>query len=97
MTEISKNTKKLIDMSKAERKAYNEVKAAARKEPEFFKDAAEKRTDKVIKALRTVGFMGKYNGTDEQKDNIVLAIDKAVSDMKSELYQESKKKGTFKL
>ena len=97
MVNTPTDKKKLTDMSKAERKAYNEVKAAARKEPEFFKDTAEKRTDKVIKALRTVGFMGKYNGTDEQKESIITAIDNAVDDMKSALYKESKKKESFKL
>ena len=97
MVDTNDNKKKLANMSKSERKAYNLDKAEKRKQPEFFKDTAEKRTDKVIKALRTVGFMGKYNGTDEQKENIMTAIDNAVSDMKSALYQESKKKESFKL
>ena len=97
MAEQKDNKKKLTDMSKTERKAYNDEKAEARKTNEFFKDTAEKRTDKVIKALRTVGFMGKYAGTDEQKENIITAIDNAVIDMKSALYKESKKKETFKL
>ena len=97
MANTQKNKVKLEDMTKEERKVYNEKMAIARKTPEFFKDTAEKRTDKVIKALRTVGYMGKYNGNDEQKENIINAIDAAVSDMKSALYQESKKKESFKL
>ena len=97
MSNTQKNKVKLEDMTPEQRKAYNLKMAEKRKQPEFFKDTAEKRTDKVIKALRTVGFMGKYNGTDEQKESIVTAIDNAVSDMKSTLYQESKKKESFKL
>ena len=97
MANTQKNKVKLEDMNPEERKAYNEKMADARKTNEFFKNTAEKRTDKAIKALRTVGFMGKYNGTDEQKENIVIAIDTAVSEMKSALYKESRKKETFKL
>ena len=97
MANTNSDKKKLTDMSKTERKTYNKEKAAARKTPEFFKDTAEKRVDKAIKALRTVGFMGKYNGTDEQRESIVTAIDTAVSNMKTALYQESKKKESFKL
>jgi hypothetical protein len=97
MANTQKNKEKLKDMNPDERKAYNEKMADARKTNEFFKNTAEKRTDKVIKALRTVGFMGKYNGTNEQKENIIVAIDIAVSEMKSALYKESRKKETFKL
>ena len=88
---------KLKDMTPEERKVYNEKMAEARKTNEFFKDTASKRVDKVIKALRTVGFMGKYNGTAEQRESIVIAIDTAVLEMKTALYQESKKKESFKL
>ena len=97
MSNTQKNKVKLEDMNPEKRKAYNEKMADARKTNEFFKNTAEKRADKAIKTLRTVGFMGKYNGTDEQKENIVVAIDTAVSEMKSALYKESRKKETFKL
>ena len=97
MANTQKNKVKLEDMNPEQRKAYNEKMADARKTNEFFKNTAEKRTDKAIKALRIVGFMGKYNGTDEQKENVVVAIDTAVSEMKSALYKESRKKETFKL
>ena len=88
---------KLKDITPEERKVYNEKMAEARKTNEFFKGTASKRVDKVIKALRTVGFMGKYNGTAEQRESIVIAIDTAVLEMKTALYQESKKKESFKL
>ena len=97
MANIQKGTKKLEDMTPEERKVYNEKAAEHRKTPEFFKDTAEKRTQKVIKSLKTLGFMGKYNGTDEQNENIINAVDNAVDDMKSALLQESKKKTAFKL
>ena len=87
---------KLKDMTPKERKVYNEKMAEARKTNEFFKNTASKRVEKAIKTLRTVGFMGKYNGTSEQRESIVSAIDTAVLEMKTALYQESKKKESFK-
>ena len=92
-----KKATKLKDMKPAERKVYNEKMADARKTNEFFKDTASKRVQKAIKALRTVGFMGKYNGTDDQRNAISDAIDTAVSDMNQALFKESKKKESFKL
>ena len=97
MANTQKNKIKLENMTAEQRKAYNLKMAEHRKTNDFFKETASKRVDKVIKALRTVSFMGKYNGTDEQKENIINAIDEAVNDMKSALYKESKKKETFKL
>ena len=97
MANTQKNKIKLADMSVEERKVYNEKMAEHRKTPEFFKKTAEKRVQKVIKALRTLGFMGKYNGIDEQNETIITAIDTSVADMKIALLNESKKKNTFKL
>lgn len=97
MANKQKGVMKLEDMNPEQRKAYNLEMAEKRKTNVFFKDTASKRVDKVIKALRTVGFMGKYSGTDEQKENIINAIDTAVYDMKNELYKISKKKKSFKL
>ena len=97
MANVQKNKVKLEDMTKEQRKAYNLEMAEKRKEPEFFKDTAEKRVQKAIKALRTVGFMGKYNGTDEQRNAISGAINTAVSEMNQALFKESNKKESFKL
>ena len=97
MEKSKDNKKKLTEMSKNERKAYNLEMVEKRKQPEFFKDTAEKRVQKAISALRTVGFMGKYNGTDEQRNAITEAINTAVSEMNQALYKESKKKESFKL
>ena len=97
MANIQKGPKKLEDMTPEERKVYNEKMAEHRKTPEFFKDTAEKRVQKAIKALRTLGFMGKYNGTDEQNQVIIDAINNSVNDMKMALLNESKKKSSFKL
>lgn len=97
MEKSKDNKKKLTEMSKDEKKAYNLEMAEKRKQPEFFKDTAEKRVQKAISALRTVGFMGKYNGTDEQRCAIADAIDNAVSEMNQALFKESKKKESFKL
>ena len=97
MANTQKGKTKLKDMTDEEQKVYNEKMAEHRKTPEFFRDTAEKRTQKVIKALRTLGFMGKYNGTDDQNEVIINAVDNAVNEMKSALLQESKNKTTFKL
>jgi hypothetical protein len=97
MANTQKNKVKLENMNPEERKIYNEKMADARKTNEFFKNTAEKRVQKAIKALRTVGFMGKYNGTDEQRNTISDAIDTAVSEMNQALFKESKKKESFKL
>lgn len=97
MANTQKNKVKLEAMTKEQRKTYNLEMAEKRKEPEFFKDTAEKRTGKAIKALRTVGFMGKYNGTDKQRNAITEAINAAVTEMNQALYKKSKKKESFKL
>ena len=97
MANTQKNKVKLEDMTPEQRKAYNLEMAEKRKQPKFFKDTAEKRVQKAISALKTVGFMGKYNGTDEQRNAITEAINNAVSEMNQALYKESKKKESFKL
>ena len=97
MANTQKGKTKLEDMTVEERKVYNEKMAEHRKTPEFFKDTAEKRMNKVIKSLRTLGFMGKYNGTEEQTQDIIIALDKNVADTKTALLNESKNKTTFKL
>ena len=89
--------KKLSEMTEAQRKAYNEKMAELRKTPEFFQDTATKRVRKVLSALKTLGFMGKYNGTDLEKDKVVEAIEKGFEDMKTSMYQKTKDKEEFSL
>ena len=87
--------KKLSDMSDNERKAYNVKMLEHRKTPEFFKETATKRINKVLAAMRTLGFMGKYNATDEQKDRLMNAIDTGVEELRASIYKQSKEKNNF--
>ena len=89
--------KKLAEMTEAQRKVYNEKMAELRKTPEFFQDTATKRVRKVLSALKTLGFMGKYNGTDLEKDTVVEAVEKGFEDMKTAMYQKTKDKEEFSL
>lgn len=89
--------KKLEDMNPQERKIYNEKMAEIRKTPEFFKETAEKRVNHVLKALNTLSFMGKYNGTDEQKETIMTAVNEGVEKVRSALYKETGNKTDFRL
>ena len=89
--------KKLSEMTEAQRKAYNEKMAELRKTPEFFQDTATKRVRKTLAALKTLGFMGKYNGTDLEKDKVVEAVEKGFEDMKTAMYQKTKDKEEFSL
>lgn len=89
--------KKLVKMTVEERKKYNEKMAELRKTPEFFQEIATKRARKVLSALKTLGFMGKYNGTDLEKDKVVEAVEKGFEDMKASMYQKSKDKQEFSL
>lgn len=97
MANKQKNNTKLEDMNPEQRKAYNLEMAEKRKTNDFFKETASKRVQKAVKALKTVGFMGKYNGTDEQRESISEAINTAVMDMNQALFKESKKKEVFNL
>lgn len=89
--------KKLSEMTEAQRKAYNEKMAELRKAPEFFQDTTTKRVRKVLTVLKTLGFMGKYNGTDLEKDKVVEAVEKGFEDMKTAMYQKTKDKKEFSL
>ena len=89
--------KKLVKMTVEERKKYNEKMAELRKTPEFFQETATKRVRKVLSALKTLGFMGKYNGSDLEKDKVVEAVEKGFEDMKASMYQKSKDKQEFSL
>lgn len=89
--------KKLENMTPQERKAYNEKMAEVRKTPEFFTETAEKRVNKVLKAMNTLSFMGKYNGTDEQKEKIMVALNDGVEKVRTALYKGDKTKTDFKL
>ena len=89
--------KKLEKMSPVERKAYNERMAENRKTPEFFTETAEKRANKVLKSMNTLSFMGEYNGTDEQKEKIMSAIETGVEKVRTALYKNDKAKTEFKL
>ena len=89
--------KKLKKMTPQERKAYNERMAEARKTHEFFTETGEKRVNKALKSLNTLSFMGKYNGTDEQKEKIMLALENGVEKVRTALYKESKGKTEFSL
>lgn len=88
---------KLNEMTVEQRKAYNDEKTEYRKTNEFFKDTAVKRTNNVITSLRILGFMGKYNHTDDQVYEIFTAVDNAVNSMKSQFQRKEDKETPFSL
>lgn len=90
-------TKKLEDMTDVERKAYNEKMSEKRKTPEFFKETATYRVNKVLNGMRTLGFMGNYNGTDDQKDAIVEAVENGLDELRAAIYKKNKDKNEFTL
>lgn len=90
------NTNKKIERSPAEQKAYNLEMAEKRKTNEFFVESSNKRTNAVLKTLDRLGFMARYNGTDEQNDAIMAAIDTKVEEIRN-TFAGVKVKTEFKL
>lgn len=90
------NTKKKIERTPDEQKAYNLEMAEKRKTNEFFVESSNKRVNTVLKALDRLAFMARYNGTDEQADAIMAAIDTKIEDVRN-TFAGVKVKTEFKL
>lgn len=90
------NTKKKIERTPDEQKAYNLEMAEKRKTNEFFVESSNKRTNAVLKSLDRLAFMSRYNGTDEQADAIMAVIDTKVEDVRN-TFAGVKVKTEFKL
>ena len=90
------NTNKKIERTPAEQKAYNLEMAEKRKTNEFFVESSNKRVNAVLKALDRLAFMARYNGTDEQAETIMNAIDTKVENVRN-TFAGVKVKTEFKL
>lgn len=90
------NTKKKIERTPNEQKAYNVEMAEKRKTNEFFVESSNKRTNAVLKALDRLAFMSRYNGTEEQHETVMSAIDSKVEEVRN-TFAGVKVKTEFKL
>ena len=97
MTDKSNKTKKVKDMSKSEREAYEKQQVEYRKTNEFFVEAAEKRVNAVLRGLERIGYLGRYAGNDDQKNKIVESLKIGMENMENDLFKRKVGSNRLKL